>query len=195
MAKKIVILQGHPDPQGEHLCHALAAAYEAGARQAGYDVNTVNIATLEFPLLRDQKSWMNDDAPASLQEAQRRIAAADHLVVIFPLWLGDMPAVLKGFFEQVFRPGFAFSREGVGMGGPKPLGGKSARIIVTMGMPGFFYRAFFWSHSVKNLKRNILQFIGIRPVRTTLVGMVEKLEGRRLEKRFEEMKRLGAAAR
>jgi putative NADPH-quinone reductase len=35
MAKRIVIIQGHPDPAGGHLCHALADAYAAGARGQG----------------------------------------------------------------------------------------------------------------------------------------------------------------
>jgi len=93
-------------------------------------------------------------------------------VIVFPLWLGDMPALLKAFFEQAFRPGFAIGKARPGRMPKKLLEGKSARIIVTMGMPAFFYRLFYRAHSVKSLERNILGFCGISPVRTSLVGTV-----------------------
>jgi putative NADPH-quinone reductase len=84
-----------------------------------------------------------------------------------------MPALLKGFFEQTLRPGFAFGKAQAGRMPPKLLKGRSARIVVTMGMPAFFYRIFYRAHSVKSLRRNILEFVGIGPVRTTVIGMVE----------------------
>jgi putative NADPH-quinone reductase len=109
---------------------------------------------------------------STIRQCQQTIGWADHLVVIYPLWLGSMPAVLKGFFEQVFRLGFAILREHT-----RPwtglLNGKSARIIVTMGMPAWLYRWYFLAHSLKSLERNILRFSGIKPVRETLIGGVE----------------------
>ncbi|HEX9182035.1 MAG TPA: NAD(P)H-dependent oxidoreductase [Burkholderiales bacterium] len=109
---------------------------------------------------------------------------------MFPLWLGDMPAVLKGFFEQCLRPGFAFAEARQGRMPPKLLKGRSARIVVTMGMPAFFYRLYYRAHSVKNLKRNILEFCGVSPVRTTLIGMVEGKKRAR-ERWLAEMTKLG----
>jgi putative NADPH-quinone reductase len=93
-----------------------------------------------------------------------------------------MPALLKGFLEQTLRPGFAIGTATAGRMPKKLLKGRSARIVVTMGMPAFFYRAYYRSHSVKSLKRNILEFCGFSPVRTSLVGMVEgtKLGAREL---------------
>ena len=84
-----------------------------------------------------------------------------------------MPAVLKGYFEQLFRPEFAIQRSDDGLRFEKLLSGKSARIIITMGMPALAYRWFFRAHSLKSLKRNILKFSGIQPVRHTLIGRVE----------------------
>ena len=55
----------------------------------------------------------------------------------------------------------------------KVLKGKSARVILTMGMPGWFYRWFYGAHALKLLKRNILHFTGVTPVRSTIYGMVE----------------------
>ena len=132
----------------------------------------IAVARLEFPLLRNAAQWEAAPPPA-IREAQQTIAWAHHLVIVFPLWMGDMPAALKAFFEQCLRPGFAFGKAAPGRLPPKLLKGRSARIIVTMGMPAFFYRLYYRAHSVKNLKRNVLEFCGVGPVRTTLIGMVE----------------------
>jgi putative NADPH-quinone reductase len=104
-----------------------------------------------------------------------------------------VPALLKGFLEQVFRHGFAMEAE-PGKIWKKKLKGKSARIVVTMGMPAFFYRWYFGAHSLKSLERNIFRFSGVRPVRTTLIGAVEGSQARRLHW-LEEMHRLGRRGR
>ena len=106
MHQKITLIQGHPDPKGRHFGHALADSYVRGALAEGHEIKVIEIAQIDFPLLRSQAEWNDGTTPPSLREAQAAIAWADHLVVIFPLWLGTMPAVLKGFLEQVLRPGF-----------------------------------------------------------------------------------------
>ena len=173
MARRIAILQGHPDPAGGHFGHALAEAYERAAREAGHEVRRIDVARLGLPLLRNAQEWEWRPASGPIVAAQETLAWCEHMVIVFPLWLGDMPAVLKGFFEQVLRPGFAIAGSRAGRMPKKLLAGKSARIVVTMGMPALFYRAYYRAHSVKSLKRNILEFCGIAPVRTTLIGMVE----------------------
>jgi len=173
--KKILILQGHPDPAQRHFGHALAEAYAGAARVAGHSVETIEVARLEFPLLRSLADWKEGVVPPVLAPAQEAILRADHLVLFFPLWLGDMPALLKGFLEQVARPGFAFHADGGNPFARKALGGRSARVVVTMGMPALVYRFWFRAHSVRSLERNILGFVGIAPVRETLVGLVEGL--------------------
>jgi putative NADPH-quinone reductase len=172
MAKKITIIQGHPDPVPNHFGHALADAYARGALAAGHEVRRVEIARLDFPLLRNQTEWNSSQLPASLRQSQADIAWADHLVMVFPLWLGTMPALMKGFLEQVFRPGFALIYEGHRFP-QKGLAGKSARVVVTMGLPAFWYRFFFRAHGVRGLERSILGFCGVKPVRETLIGLVE----------------------
>src|SRR3546814_3372437 len=77
-------------------------------------------------------------------------------VILYPLWLGDVPALLKGFLEQILRPDFAIDEGSTGMSA-KLLTGRSARIIVTMGMPAPIYRLFFRAHSLKSLDRNLLR--------------------------------------
>lgn len=112
-------------------------------------------------------------------QAQKAIETADHVVFIFPLWLGALPALFKAFLEQVFRPGFAFNPSKRGFGGL--LKGRSSRTIVTMGMPAFIYRLWFCSHGIAAFRRGVLQFVGMGPNRVTLVGSIETLsEHRRL---------------
>lgn len=184
---RIVIVQGHPDPAPGRFCRALAEAYAGGAEEAGHEVTTIEVARLRFPLLRNEKEWQGA-APESIRRAQQAIEAAGHVVFVFPLWLGDMPALLKAFLEQAMRPGFA-----IGEKYRKLLKGRSARIVVTMGMPGFFYRLYYREHSLRSLKRNILEFCGFSPVAISLVGAVES--ARRREGALAKMRMLGRSAR
>jgi putative NADPH-quinone reductase len=172
MAKNIVIIQGHPDSGRNHFCHALADAYAKAAQAAGHAVHRVEVAELQFPILRTKSEFEHGPVPPIIEPVQQAIMAADHLLIIFPLWMGEMPALLKAFCEHIFRPGFAFQYRDHGF--PiKRLKGKSARIVVTMGMPALIYRWYLGAHGLKNLKRNILAFCGIGPIRDNLFGMVE----------------------
>ena len=191
---RILLIQGHPDALAPHLCHALSQAYAEGAMAAGHVVRQVDRAAIDFALLRSQHEWELGLLPASLKPAQADIGWAQHIVLFFPLWLGDMPALLKGFLEQVARPGFAFSTEGGNTFGRKGLTGRSARVVVTVGMPALVYHWYFRAHSVKSLERNILGFVGIAPVNETLVGHVEQLGDAGVAKWKARMRALGAMA-
>lgn len=192
MGKRILLIQGHPDASRPHLCDALEEAYARGAQAAGHDVRYLRVADLDFPLLRSQEEWEKGTLPPGLAEAQAEIKWAEHMVFFFPLWLGDMPALLKGFLEQVARPGFAFSREGNNPLANKGLTGRSARVVVTMGMPAAVYRWYFRAHSLKSLERNILGFVGISPVHETLVGMVGNIKEKDVQKWRLRLEKLGA---
>lgn len=188
---RVVIIDGYPDPDRSHYVHALADAYAEGALQR-HEVDRIDIATLDFPLLRSAKEWQDAVPTPALAEAQAKIRKAAHVVIFYPLWLGDVPALLKGFLEQVARPGFALAMGESGF--PKRLlKGRSARIVVTMGMPTPFYRFFYRAHSVKSLERNILGFVGFRPVRRSLIGSVESSHAYR-EKWLDRMRALGLKA-
>ena len=189
MSKRILIVHGHPDASARRFNHALAEAYALGAKRAGHTVAHVDVAHLDIPCLRGKAGWEAGALPDALVPAQQAIAACDHLVLFFPLWLGGVPALLKAFLEQVLRPGFAFSQ---GRGFPeKPLSGRSARVVVTMGMPGLVFRWYFRAHGLKALTRGILGFVGIAPVRETVIGSVEGLSDKQRMAWLAEMTRLG----
>jgi putative NADPH-quinone reductase len=193
-SKRILLIQGHPDPKGGHFGQALAQAYADGAAEAGHALRRVDVAQLDFPLLRSADDWEKGQLPAVLQPAQDDIAWAQHLAVFFPLWLGDMPALLKAFLEQVARPGFAFHEDGNGGFGKKGLSGRSARVVVTMGMPALVYRYYFRAHSIRSLERNVLGFVGIAPVHETLIGMVERMQPKERERWLDKLRALGRKA-
>jgi putative NADPH-quinone reductase len=195
MSTQVLLIQGHPDPAGGHFCHALAQAYADGVREAGHEVRTLDVAQLDFPLLRSQHAWTDEPLPPALAPAQEAIRWADHLVFFFPLWLGGMPALLKGFLEQVARPGFALARHAKNPMAAKLLKGRSARLVVTMGMPAAVYRYYFRAHSIKALERNILGFVGIAPIDETLIGMVEGMDDAARAQWLDKLRELGRQAR
>ena len=190
--RKITLIQGHPDPAGGHLDHALADAYAAGAVAAGHALRRIDIASLDFPLLRNKRDFEHGPTPPALEPAQAAIAWADHLVFVYPIWLGDMPALMKGFLEQTLRPGFAFDYLDGGEVEMK-LKGRSARLVVTMGMPAIAYRWYYGGHSVRSFKRSILKFVGITPVATSLYGMAEAVDNATRDGWFDELHELGKA--
>ena len=193
MSSNILILNGHPDGESKGLCHALANAYAEGARAAGHEVRRLDVAGLDFGLLRSQAEFEKGTPPPAIAAAQDSIRWANHLVVVFPLWLGDMPALLKAFFEQALRPGFAFSYRSSGFP-VMHLKGRSARIIVTMGMPALVYRWYFRAHGLRNLARNILGFVGFSPVRWTILGSIATRGKDSLQRALDAVKGLGLRA-
>ncbi|MBX3629193.1 MAG: NAD(P)H-dependent oxidoreductase [Nitrosomonas sp.] len=193
--RRIAIIQGHPDTTVRHFCHALAEAYLKGAQSSGFEVRLIDVAAMDFTLLRSKADFESSVPAPSILQAQDTIRWADHLAVFFPLWLGSMPALLKAFFEQVFRPNFAFEYGEAGQVTRKCLTGKSARLIVTMGVPAFIYRWFYCAHGVKVLERNMLAFCGIKPVRTSLIGAIENMTEARRLKWLQAIQRHGRAGR
>lgn len=195
MGKRITIIQGHPDPGEGRFGHALARAYREGAIQGGHEIRIIEVARRNFPLIRTQAEFEQDAPPSDILAAQQDILWASHLAIFYPLWLGTLPALLKGFFEQTFRYGYALDVDGPDGNLVKLLKGRSARIIVTMGMPSAVYRFYFRAHGLKSLESGILAVSGIRPVRSTLIGSVKNLDPRRRARWFARMHEMGSRAR
>ena len=62
-------------------------------------------------------------------------------------------------------------------------------------MTHVIYRWFFRTHGLKNLKRSILGFCGIGPIRETLIGMIEASDNTAREKWLVKMRALGGEGR
>lgn len=170
---QICLINGHPDPDPARFCHAVADAYQDGADAAGHRVERVELGVLDTPFLTRAADF-DAPPPQVIQMVQAKIARCQHLVLIYPLWMGTLPAKLKAFFEQLARGGFLLDASGAENEWPqKKMVGKSARVIVTMGMPGIAYRLVFGSHSVKGLEAGVLRMSGFKPVRDSIFGGVE----------------------
>lgn len=196
MPRRILVIVGHPDSNPKRLCRALADSYAEGARSAGHEVRQIDIAKLDIPLLRSMEEFQHGMIPPDLRDAAEAIKRAEHIVFVFPLWLGTMPALLKAFLEQIMRPGLAFAYPETGKDGfaKTLLKGRSARVLVTMGMPAPIYRLWYLGHGIAGMRRNILNFVGISPVRETLYGLVEAVSDARRKKWIAAVRTLGERA-
>ncbi|MEO1292922.1 MAG: NAD(P)H-dependent oxidoreductase [Pseudomonadota bacterium] len=187
---KISIVVGHP--RTHTFCEALGDAYLSGATEAGHEAQLFNTARMEFdPVLREGFDRSQPLEP-DLEAAHSAMMAADHLVMIFPLWLGTMPAIFKGYLERVLQPELLEPAKRDDF--PPILKGKSARVVMTMGMPGFVYRWWFGAHALQVVKRNILGFVGVSPIRSTIYGSVEQVGNEQRTAWLEEMRELGKRA-
>lgn len=167
---KIAIVVGHP--QQETLCESLGEAYRKGAEAGGHQVSLFKLSRMTFdPILREGYRREQPLEP-DLASAYAALAQADHWVFVFPLWCGDMPAIMKGFLERILQPDLIKRKDTENAMNWRIFENKSARIIMTMAMPVLVYRFWYGAHGIKLLKRNILHFIGVKPVDDTLFGLV-----------------------
>jgi putative NADPH-quinone reductase len=195
MSKRVLIIVGHPDASEPHYCHALARAYEEGAAKAGHEVRVIDVGRLEFPVLRQPREFVNGDPSPAIRAAQQDILWAEHLLIVYPLWLGTLPALLKAFFEQTFRYGFALA-SGAARGTPRRLlAGRSARIVVTMGMPAILYRWMFRAHGLRSVEKSILWIAGIRTRRAMLIGLVDGRGAAWRRRRLDALREMGRHAK
>lgn len=170
--KNILLINGHPGD--DSFSRAIANAYIEGAEKKGHTVTQLNIGEMDFdPILHQGYKEIQELEPA-LKEAQDLIANAQHLVFIFPVWWSGMPAKMKGFFDRLWLPGFAFKFHENGLLWDAQLKGRSARVILTMNMPYPLYKTYFGAPLEHSLGRGILKFSGIRPVHFSHIDMVEK---------------------
>ena len=168
--KKVLIINGHPDNQS--LCNELALNYKKGADSAGAECKLVNLADLKFTPNLNYGYRQRTELEPDLLEMQQEILKAEHLVFVYPNWWGTYPALMKGFFDRILLPGFAFSYRDNSPMVNKLLKEKSARLIVTMDSPKWYYSLFLKSPGHNSMKTGILGFCGIKPAKITSFGPV-----------------------
>jgi NAD(P)H dehydrogenase (quinone) len=186
--KKIFILLGHPDDNT--LNGALVDSYENGARENGHEVRRMNIGDLSFdPILHKGYKVIQELEP-DLQQAQENIKWCNHLVIFYPIWHGGPPAILKGLFDRIFLPGFAFEfREPQFLGWKKLLKGRTARVVVTSGSIPFLAFLLFGDYT-NEIRLNLLGFAGFK-VKMTELGPAEKVSSRKFKRWQRKIYRIG----
>ena len=171
MTKKIVIINGHPNKESLNL--QFANAYKRGAQATSAEVQEITISGLKFNPNLEFGYQKRTDLEPDLLEAWEKIKWADHLVWIHPVWWGGLPAIMKGFIDRLFLPGFAFQFKENSIFWDKLLKGKTAHIITTLDQPSWYYWLMYGRPSVNQLKKSTLQFCGINPVKVSYFGVIK----------------------
>lgn len=189
---RVLVIVGNPKPESFDL--ALGAAYCDGARDAGHEAELLDLAALSFdPILRS--GFAHQPLEPDLEAAQKSIAAADHVVWIWPLYYMLPPALLKGFIERAFVADFAIKIGRPYWGGipnyTPLLKGKSARQVITMQMPGLLYRLLGSSLAARAMEHGVLRFVGFAPVRRTILGQVVSASDEKRKRWLDKMRDLG----
>jgi len=189
MKKNILIINGHPDI--ESLCTALAERYKIGADLSGADCKLINLTELDFsPVLKYGYRKRTDFEP-DLQNMWDLLSNANHLVFVYPNWWGTYPALFKGFFDRVFLPGFAFEYQEKSPFPKKLLTGKTARIIVTTDTPNWYYSLVYRKPGHNSMKKSILGFCGIKPVKISTFGSVKSSTDVQRKRWLDKVEKLG----
>ena len=186
MTKKILVLLGHPNDKS--FTRAMADRYVKGAKHGGANVKYIKVKDLKFDALNFKKELEPD-----LQKMRKLILWCDHLVAIYPVWWGGLPALLKGFFDRTFGPGFAFRYKENGLGWHKLLKGRSARIVTVTGGPWLLNYFVYKNASINGLKWAALWFAGFSPVKVSeFNGIDTKWSTDKKRKRWlDEVERVG----
>lgn len=189
MSKNILIIDGNPDSGS--LSYDLAEIYKQGAEESHASVKVLHLSEIQFdPILKfgyKKKMSLEPD----LVVAQENIKWADHLVFIYPIWWGTYPALLKGFIDRTFLPGFAFNGKIDSVYWEKLLKGKTARIIETLDAPMWFYDKVYKSPAKNSLAIAVLNFCGIKPVDYTVFTPVKQTTEDERSQWLDETKTLG----
>jgi putative NADPH-quinone reductase len=166
----MLVILGHPS--SDSFCAALSDTYVQAAKTAGHDVRLLRLDALDFdPVLHEGYRVIQPLEPDLLQ-AQADILWAEHLTFVYPIWWGGIPALLKGFLDRIFLPGFAFKyREGKAFP-DKLLKGRTAHLLVTMDTPPWYYRWIYPMPGLHQVRKTTLAFCGIEPRRTLTFGPI-----------------------
>ncbi|WP_330747176.1 NAD(P)H-dependent oxidoreductase [Chryseobacterium sp. CP-77] len=187
--KKIAIINGHPNKDSFNF--GVAEAYRLGASETGAEVREIVIRDLNFnPNLQFGYQKRMELEP-DLLKAWEIIQWADHLVWVHPVWWGGFPALMKGFIDRLFLPGMAYKYRENSVWWDKLLKGKTAHIITTLDQPGWYYRLFFGRPSVNQLRKSILEYCGVKPVKVTYVGIIRNSKDEQRTQWLRKVKELG----
>lgn len=153
-----------------------------GAKAAGNEVQRISLGNLKFdPVLHNGYATIQELEP-DLVAAQVAITWAQHIVFVYPIWWGAMPALLKGFIDRLFLPSFAFKYREGSQFWDRLLSGRSAHLLVTMDTPPWYFRWVYRMPGHNQMKRTILEFSGIKPVTVSSFGPIKDSQLQKREK-------------
>ncbi|MCY7780272.1 NAD(P)H-dependent oxidoreductase [Bacillus haynesii] len=166
------VIYAHPNPNSFNgaILNQVIKALEDGKHS--YDVIDLYKDRFDPVLLFDEKKRRSDmKHDPETAEYRRIVKNADHLIFIYPLWWGGMPAIMKGFIDRAFAAGEAYTYQGKL---PKGLlKARTASVYYTADAPSWYLR--FWRRDADwvTVKDVILKFCGVRRVRRLLFAGVK----------------------
>ena len=127
------IILAHPN--SESFNHAIADRLRSCLREAQHTVHLHDLYQERFvPVLELQELRRKFAFDDTITEHSRHIRESQRLIVVHPDWWGMPPAILKGWIDRLFRPGFAYEFEGEQFAEKQQvplLTGKRAMLVTT----------------------------------------------------------------
>lgn len=182
---KIYLILGHPDRNSFN--GRIADAYEQRARQTGHEIRRHDLGALSYdPVLRHGYREIQQLEP-DLVRAMENVLWCDKLVIVYPMWWGSMPALLKGFFDRLFLPGFAFHYHEKDPWWDKLLKGRQAHVITTSDAPVPWIWLEYHNADRHTIDNAILKFCGFKPITFSRIGRMKYLNDQQREERLEKI--------
>lgn len=192
MKNQILVINGHSNKKS--FCGALAEGYAQGARAAGLEAHILHLSDLNFdPILHMGYSRIQDLEP-DLVAAQQKILDSAHLVLVYPVWWSSAPALLKGFIDRIFLPGFAFKYHEKSPLWDRLLKGRTAEMILTTDAPNWWNTWVLWNPAIRSIKKGVLEFSGYKVLRVTSFDQIKYRTSEQLANTLKKAEALGKKA-
>jgi putative NADPH-quinone reductase len=185
--KRVLVINGHPDPRPERFCAALSSAYADAAQSAGCDVRRLDIGSSALPF--DHAAGGTDQTViGEISGMLERIWWAHRLFVVYPMWFEGPPPRLSYLLN-------ALARRRKWVDGPDPAVGpgrddRLARVVVTSSLPALLYRETFPVEE-KPMNSHSISLPGLRIEHATLIGSVDSISAEDRLRWLDKMSSLG----
>ena len=170
---KKLIITAHPSIKW--FTHKLALNYKKWAKESWHEAEIINLYDEKY-----HQDFLKFEDIQDIKENKvrnifhKKINEAEEIVFIFPIWWGNVPAILKNFFDMNLSSGFAFKFLSWWKV-EKLLTWKKSKIIATCDAPWFMYKFFIFPNRLKGyFKMYLLWFCWIKVTDFLLFDFMNK---------------------
>ncbi|WP_315583160.1 NAD(P)H-dependent oxidoreductase [Actinomyces viscosus] len=180
------------EPHNRSFSAALYKSVRNKLEARGESVDVIDLAADGFnPVMsaQDLASWRKGvPMDERVADYQRRLAAADRLILIFPVWWELMPASTKGFIDKVYAKDILYTAGEGRFGMRTRLPGTEVVAITTMGTPVAAYKYLFGKPLVKALSVGLCRKTGMKRFRWIPFSGVDRLTLEQRQKMLAEVR-------